>query len=91
MHRKNIKDGITNISNKQFIDGCLLRQLHAWNKLFVSLENKIILNYKKNHIDYFKESNLLKKKLVYLLYVLSCSSISKSICCLIKRSFSLNF
>lgn len=90
MHRKNIKDGRTNISNKQFIDGCLLRQLHAWNNIFVSLENKMILNYKKNHIDYFKESNLLKKK-KNLLYVLSCSSISKSICCLIKRSFSLNF
>lgn len=68
MHRKNIKDGITNISNKQFIDGCLLRHLQAWNKLFVSLENKIILNYKKKHIDYFKESNLLKKT-PYIFYM----------------------
>lgn len=91
MHTKNIKDGITNISNKQFIDGCLLRQLHAWNKLFVSLENKMILNYKKTILTILKKVICWKKKLVYLLYVLSCSSISKSICCLIKRSFSLNF
>lgn len=72
MHRKNIKDGITNISNKQFIDGCLLRHLHAWNKLFVSLENKMILNYKKKkHIDYFKESNLLKKTCIsFICFVL---------------------
>lgn len=55
MHRKNIKDGITNISNKQFIDGCLLRHLHAWNKLFVSLENKMILNYKKTILTILKK------------------------------------